>query len=830
MAGDQGLFDDVRLGVIEARPALPIAVLLIAGIATAFFAPIHPSIWFLAAAMCAIVACVSRRYSVSSSIALAIGTFLVAISLAQLSYFRAAADDVACFTSDTPVLATLELSIDHAPVMVYPQSPAGRPMPPKQIIVARALSINGQRGTIPVTGDVLVELSHPNPWIDLGQRVRAVGSFGRATAATNPGQFDWASYYRQRGLIAVLQIGHPDNITKRTDDGIAVIGWLRQEARHLLSSGFTARRMTDYALIRALVLGDSDPDSRDVQDAFAQVGIAYQLAISGMHIAILATAVYLLCRLSNLRPRWTIAICAAVVMLYGVIALPTISAMRAVMVCIAFLFAPLLSRRGDKLQLLSLAAIAILLINPLDVMSIGFQLGFATVAGLCLFAPVLLDSFTNQLDRLSGHVQTAWPVRVWIFVRGWLGVSFIAWVVSLPLVAIHFGAISPWAIVAGLVIFPLVFVTLIGGWMKMVVTLLWPSAAVAAARVLQIPSFAMRLLAIRLTHLPGASVTISPPPMWMIVLYYALLGLTLLPFPRAIWRRAFRGGAMIGVGGFLLVLVGAAPVVPTNLAETTITLLNVGAGQCAIIDVPHDGITLVDCGSDSIADVAHSVLIPYLQLHHARTIARVFLSHSDYDHISALGSILPMVNGPIYTSEYFSHFAAIDPPAAALLKKLNDLGRSPIILRKNEHVSLGRDASIDVLWPVSGSTFNCNDTGLVLRLNCDNRKVLFPADIQANAMRRLLATSQSLAADVLVAAHHGSSEVTTAAFLAAINPRLILASNGMPLTGKQRTFDALAATRPFFRTSRFGAITIHIHADRSISVETFRQSPALALN
>jgi competence protein ComEC len=106
-------------------------------------------------------------------------------------------------------------------------------------------------------------------------------------------------------------------------------------------------------------------------------------------------------------------------------------------------------------------------------------------------------------------------------------------------------------------------------------------------------------------------------------------------------------------------------------------------------------------------------------------------------------------------------------------------------------------------------------------LSYAGRTVLFPADIQLDAMRELLKSPGQLKADVLVAAHHGSSELTTPAFVSAVDPKFIISSNGSPLSEKQKQFEEMIGSRPLYRTSNCGAITLHIRPNGAIAVETF---------
>jgi competence protein ComEC len=109
----------------------------------------------------------------------------------------------------------------------------------------------------------------------------------------------------------------------------------------------------------------------------------------------------------------------------------------------------------------------------------------------------------------------------------------------------------------------------------------------------------------------------------------------------------------------------------------------------------------------------------------------------------------------------------------------------------------------------------------VLRLTYAGRTILFPADIQDPAFDGLLKHPEQLKSDILVAAHHGSSEALTPAFLRAVSPRFIVSSNAWTLTNKQKRFNLMAGDIPLYRTSKYGAITITLSKDGEISLSTF---------
>jgi competence protein ComEC len=296
-------------------------------------------------------------------------------------------------------------------------------------------------------GDILLQIIQPHPRLQARQRLEALGMLQRPAPAMNPGQFDWAHYYRDQRILASFQVPQSTNIHILDPGRRTPLDWLRDQARRLLAAGFPAERALDHALLRALLLGDPDPQLHDVQEKFQETGTSHHLAISGMHVAVLGGFVFLFCRLLCLSPRVTGVVVTSFVLLYGAVALPSAPVVRSVLLCAAVGLG-LVSRRSlDALQLLAACVLAMLIYRPLDLYNAGFQLSFGTVLGLILFTkPVLAGMRTLRDDPdviVARSFQT--PTR-WSIATGWVDGAFmqslaaglVAWLVSMPLIAWHF--------------------------------------------------------------------------------------------------------------------------------------------------------------------------------------------------------------------------------------------------------------------------------------------------------------------------------------------------------------------------------------------------------
>jgi competence protein ComEC len=226
-----------------------------------------------------------------------------------------------------------------------------------------------------------------------------------------------------------------------------------------------------------------------------------------------------------------------------------------------------------------------------------------------------------------------------------------------------------------------------------------------------------------------------------------------------------------------------------------------------------------------MGDVVRKCLGPFLRTAGERQVDEIFLTHGDYDHISGVADIVAAYDvHDIFIGPRFRYHAVGVAPTEGLLHVLDQYDRPPRVLSKGETIPLGRDVDVNVLWPPANSQLSSNDDAMVMRFTFAGRSILFTGDIQEDAEKALLVSPGQLKSDILVAPHHGSSEITTAAFVRAVDPLYILSSNDRHLSGKQKRFETMIDNRPLYRTNRDGAITVTIDEDGTPHVEAFLKS------
>lgn len=375
--------------VVEARrrrPAIGVAVPLLVGVLAHRWVAIGPGVGLGVIAAIVVVALVAIRRPIVSGGLLLVAIFLSGAVAGRLEMHYYPATDIGAFTASQRRLARLEVVLEDTP-RVLSSGGGNRPTTPRQFARASVRQILTREGWTDASGSVLLHLEPPNPDLAAGQTLRVAGWLSRLSPAMNPGQFDFSEHYRRERVVASFSSRQAGNVQIVSPaPAVAPLTFVRTESRQLLAAGFNEAWATEAALLRALLLGDRDPLLRDIQDQFLRTGTSHHLAISGMHIAVVATFVHFLLRLARVSPRTNAIATLAIVFAYAAAALPNPPVVRSVLLCGIVIVGTLLRRDADLVQLLALSVVAMLIYSPLDVYDVGFQLSFGTVLGLMLFA------------------------------------------------------------------------------------------------------------------------------------------------------------------------------------------------------------------------------------------------------------------------------------------------------------------------------------------------------------------------------------------------------------------------------------------------------------
>ena len=279
--------------------------------------------------------------------------------------------------------------------------------------------------------------------VKAGDRVQVFARMRKPAATRNPGDFDYARFLKTRGQFCQLGASFPDCVSVIARGSAwsprRLIGDVRQRFNNLLWRHVDHDRS---ALASTILLGAREQLDRERTEAFFTTGTIHLLAISGLHVGMLAYVFWLMARVGMLTRRKTLLAAAIFVVLYAMLTGARPPVMRAAILIVTICGARLIGRQAFSFNTLAIAAILILAINPTQLFQAGTQLSFLAVATLGVCAPMLVRRPIQ--DPLARLIAGARPLPVKFSRRAggfawrlWL-TSTLIWLVALPLVLFQF--------------------------------------------------------------------------------------------------------------------------------------------------------------------------------------------------------------------------------------------------------------------------------------------------------------------------------------------------------------------------------------------------------
>ena len=635
--------------------------------------------------------------------------------------------------------------------------------------------------------------------------------------------FDYRAYLAHQGIYSMMY--YPDIELDGSGQGPQPFQSI-YSFRHRMGEALGASLSEPQgSLAQGILLGLRHNIPSSLYEDFRDSGTAHLLAISGLHMAIVAgillsVAVWLFGRR---RPTYLLMTLFAL-WGYAVLAGMSPSVMRAAIMVSLFLFGAYLGRQRSGITALASAAAIMVAIDPQILWQVSFQLSFAAVLGLILLTP----SFQQWGRR----------IRAPNVVVDSFAYSLGAILATLPIVAYHFGYIS-------LVGLPATFLALLALPAIIVLSALGGFIGLLSVPVAQIIGWLDWLFLKYMTTvvqgfaaLPYSSLEVGGMDAAWVWLYYCILG-------GAIWlgtRRKFLfSSTRVGFGGasdvlsslsrsapvkwvlipllIIAILIWTAVAVTPEDGKLSVSFLDVGQGDSTLISTPSGQYILVD-GGPSPEKVTYELgkALPFWE----RTIELVVLTHAHDDHVTGLVEVLRRFEvekvlypeGIDYTSNAYSEWLGV----------IEEQGIPCVRAEAGQRIDLGGGATLEVLHPpvefLEGTESDVDNNGVVLRLEMGEVSFLLTADLYGDGELYLVCERVELGSTVLQVSHHGSSTSTSASFLAAVDPQVAVipvgADNpfGHPAEEVMSRLMAKVGEENIYLTSERGTVTFTTDGER----------------
>ena len=601
-----------------------------------------------------------------------------------------------------------------------------------------------------------------------GQKVQVTGIAAFYQKAPNPGNFNQKAYYQKQNITMSLQ--KAEVRVKAFQEEISPMDRLREtltELRYYLRQSIILHMGEEYGgILCAMLLGDDAYLDEAWKELLQKSGIGHLLAISSLHVSLIGMSIYKGMRKIGI-PIWFAAVSGSLLMSsYVAMTGGSISATRSCLMFVVRMGAYVLGREYDGLTALAVAAIVLLVRQPVLLFDVGFLLSFGAVLGIYLVSPML------KLPVGLSISVVIFPIQLYFYYE-YCFYGLLWNLLAIPMATIVIGSGAAGLIMASIGYFP-----------EQVCR-----AAFGIARICL--GFYCRGSELVL-NLPYARGVSGRPGGWWIAGYYAVLIMALFVNLSDERKYTYRIRIILKIG--LLLIAAGMYVSPHGQKDKVeIVMLNVGQGDSFFIRGPTGGTYLIDGGSSSVKNAGKYRIEPFLKMQGVGKLDYVWVSHGDTDHLNGIAELLERKTvGISITHLVLPAKIYWNESLAELAKLAQSKGTEVLTMAQGERLTEGQ-MQMQCLWSVrdaekilSEASLDENQSSTVLSLEYGDFAMLFTGDLEKEAEETVASYIEEKQIEgelpktyeILKVGHHGSKNGTGEHLLEVVNPACAWISAG----------------------------------------------------
>lgn len=655
-------------------------------------------------------------------------------------------------------------------------------------LILRNVSLSVRNIRIDCDG-IIVSADYLQHKLKHGMRVDLEGEISSFSPSTNPGEFDFQSYYYIRNIY--YRIKKPVFI--KNSNQYNVLKYFLYLSRTRLCENIKqsdkSKNKRVSGIINTILLGDKTNLDKEIKALYQKNGISHILAISGLHVWVIGGGIYKALKKIGLSLKFTCVASVLFLSLYiGLIGFG-VSSFRAYVMMSVFFVSILIKRTYSMITAWSVALIFTLILNYKYIYDSGFILSYSAILSIIFILPTVSSIIKNKY-----------------FIKFGLSAILALQIGMLPIILSLFYGFSPYSILLNMIVIPFVFPLLILGILAGVFSCFSSFLAGLILTLSGTVIFFINLVCEFISKLPFSYIVLGKPAKLSILFYYLIFFMVLILIKYVSKKR------LVFLAGIVMMSV---ILIYKDRSKLVITMLDIGQGDAIVIEAMNHGVLVIDGGSSTLKDGGANIIEGFLHYRGYNRIDMHILTHSDMDHLLGIKNMV---------EEGYCVKKAVLPDISEKDKayiKFEDILKKNHIemsyISKGEKIRIG-EIELFCLNPIKNKSYSkANEYSTVLYLKYKGFDALFTGDAELTTEEDLLI--QKLPdIDVLKVAHHGSKNSTFDEFLDRVKAEYALVSCGFHNRYGHPHKDLLNRLKnkkiQVYRTDRNGAIEIRTDGKR----------------
>jgi len=675
----------------------------------------------------------------------------------------------------------------------------------------KKLSIGGEE--LLARGFVRVKIFDSARKVYFGEDIVIGGRISEGREAKNYGTFDYKKYLRARRIQAVMS-SLPSDVFLKTKGKKSPMFLFRKwlsDKRTSAKKNFEKHLLKPAsAILKSVILGARGDLTEEIRDVFIKTGTMHILAVSGLHVGIVAVILTGILRLARCPKKLTFLLTIFALCVFTVFTGARPSTLRAAIMASFILINLAIGKNSDIVNSLIISAFVITFFQPEQIYNLGFILSYLSIVSIVYLMP-FVKAFFDEAPRTFSENKID-SVKRYFFTS--LATSFSVWIGLMPIIALNFGIITPSVVISNLFAVPVLFAVIMlgAGLMLTEVSVIFVPAGVLIARIINgiIHVFVKSMQII--SEMPLAFVKVGGTRMVLMGMFYAGLVFTIIVFSRKKRKILFVIFLLFMVNLFVWQeILNASP------DGFKCTFFSVGKADAALLEFPDGSSMMIDGGSGGSRTGRNSgrdVVEPYLRRKGKRKIDCILVSHAHEDHVGGFPYIMENFEmGQVILSEHLLNDAPQYGFYRDFLRIIKKNNTKLLTATGGDRIKGFPGTEIEVLNPTGGRKYSdINDRSLVVNLKTERgTKILFCADISSNVTNEILSNYPELKIDIIKFPHHGGgfgSIPDIKRFLDAVNPKAVIITNKTRAVNKELIEILKEKQIELYITGTAGAVTI----------------------